>query len=416
MAVSGGEPGLQLAHVLAALEAGHAVLACNDGWWPRERDAVLERIRPGWVIGADGGLGAVAPGRTHGSHDTGAAELGTVDGETRKLWLGTAGSFGEPSPFGWDEEQLNQHWLAPDPEVTPGDTVVISGEVGHAPSLHFALGALCAGAAVRFVDRKALLAVLSDAPVDHLCTTPPVLRRALYQLERRQRPVAGVGRTVLHQGLWRPHEKDRWPARLAGSVEARISATEAGGWVVRRGRPAPGISVRVLPDERRVGAAEGGAPPRGIRHALEGRLFLNGPATATAGPEGIRPGGGWDSGDLAGIDEAGRLHWQRRVRDHFEADGGPVDPLEVEAVLGSHPLVAEVVVAPRPYPGAGNIVVAMVVPTDPEWPPFVEDLSEVSAALAPHSRVRALAIADDVPLNAAGAIHRRLVNYEEAGR
>ncbi|MFN0027990.1 MAG: AMP-binding enzyme [Acidimicrobiales bacterium] len=429
--VAGGEAGWQLIQLLAALEAGHEVLACNGGWWPRERDAVLERLRPGWLLEADGHLRPLPTEPTEPtdhteptrSSPTNPARPALGDGGeigSPRLWLGTAASFGEPMPFGWDKEQLDRFWLMPDPDISPGQTVVISGDVGHAPSLRFALGALFAGAAVRFVDRKALLATLGvvgavgavdGTPIDHLCTTPPLLRRALHQLHRRQRPVAVVGRTVLHQGSWRPHEHDGWPTLLSGLVQARVSATEAAGWVLHGEQPAPGVTLRIAPQE----PGRTGDPTTGERPS-EGSLFISGPVTATTGPAGIRPGPGWDSGDLAERDGSGAVRWQRRRRDHFEVDGLAVDPLEVEAALGSHPLVAEVVIAPRPHPERGNVVVAVVVPANPEWPPFVEDLAEVSAALGAHCRVEALAIVDDVPLNAAGAVHRRLVNYEEAGR
>ena len=57
-----------------------------------------------------------------------------------------------------------------------------------------------------------------------------------------------------------------------------------------------------------------------------------------------------------------------------------------------------------------------MVAANPEWPPFLEDLVEAATALNPQTLPQALAIVDELPINAAGAIHRRLVNYEEASR
>lgn len=449
VAVSGGDGSRQLINILAALEAGYPLLVCNGGWWPRERDAVLERLRPDRLLGLDGDLQPLPSGAVRDTNADPFSGLPAPGWEGRQLWLATAASFGEPTPFGWDEEQLLEHWLAPDGAISLGDRVVVSGEPGHAPSLRFALGALFAGASVRFVDRKALLAVLAGWRVDHLCTTPPILRRALHQLQRRQRPVMGVGRTVLHQAPWWAHEQDQWPALLAGSVQTRVSATEAGGFVLFGDQPAPGITLQLAPDNADIDprrlthgptahrpdapAAPTPGPTSTASSALSlrpspgsgaggsithGRLLIGGAAAACVGADGLRPAQGWDSGDLAALDQgaARRWQWRRRRRDVFDVDGLAVDPLEVEAVLSSHPLVSEVVVAPRPNGAGGNMVVAVVVPANPEWPPFVEDLQEVSVDLGPHCRVRALAIVDDVPLNSAGAINRRLVNYEESGR
>ena len=72
---------------------------------------------------------------------------------------------------------------------------------------------------------------------------------------------------------------------------------------------------------------------------------------------------GWvHSGDLGRIDEAGCLRLAGRAKEMFIRGGYNVYPLEVEAVLASHPEVVEVAVVPRPDPVMGEIGVAVVVP------------------------------------------------------
>ena len=232
-------------------------------------------------------------------------------------------------------------------------------------------------------------------PYDRVVTTPLLLRRALRQLQRRRRHPAGLGHLTLHQGPVRPHEQADWPQRLDAAVHTSLSATEAGGWLLHDGRVPDGLAVRL---------------------AADGTVRTDGPRSAAGSATRRRPAEGWPSGDRAEVDPDGRLHWQGRHRDRFRVDGTDVDPVAVEAVLAAHPLIAEIAVAPRPHPERGNQVVAVLVPADPEWPPFLEDLADVAAELPAAWRPEALAIVEDLPANAAGALHRRLVNYEEASR
>jgi acyl-coenzyme A synthetase/AMP-(fatty) acid ligase len=273
--------------------------------------------------------------------------------------------------------------------------VLVTGDLGHLATLRTVLAGLARGSAVRVSDRTHLAAHLAHRRHDEVVTTPLLLRRALRQLRRRDRHPAGTTRLVLHQGHVRPHEWSAWADGPADVVQSRVSLTEAGGWMLLGERPAPGVELAVAGD---------------------GSVTCSGPEASPAGASGDRPEVGWSTGDLAERRADGTVHWRGRRRDRFVADGHEVDPVEVEAVLASHPLVAEVAVAPRPHPERGNLVVAVLVPADPEWPPFLDDLAPVTAALPHQARPSALAVVDDLPLNAAGAVHRRLVNYEEAGR
>ncbi len=79
---------------------------------------------------------------------------------------------------------------------------------------------------------------------------------------------------------------------------------------------------------------------------------------------------GWvHTGDLALIDDAGCVRLAGRAKEMFIRGGYNVYPLEVEAVLASHPAVAEVVITPRPDPVMGEIGVAVVVPRAGVEPP-----------------------------------------------
>ncbi len=369
-------PAEALLDALAALHDGRRTFVANPAWWPREHAAALERL---------------------GTAEPDALEAG-------RLWLATAGSSAEPVPFAFDDAQFHERWFAPLPLIEPGDRVVLTGEVGHAAVLRSALGALACGASVHLTGRAHLAALLAETRVDVLVTTPYLLRRALRQLARRQRSVLGVRRLILHQAPVRPHEHERWPTMLGGTVHEWISQTEAGGWATHDGEVGAGVTL-----------VEGPA----------GAIAVDGPASARGDTEQDRPAGGWDSGDslrpvpsglrLGRWPATGAAHLVRRA-DRFEVGGEPVDPHVIEACLAADDAVADVVVAPRPHPHLGQVPSALLIPSDPEWPPFLDDLAAALAPLPDRWAPRALAIVEDLPMSAAGTVSRRLVNYEEGGR
>jgi acyl-coenzyme A synthetase/AMP-(fatty) acid ligase len=357
-------PAEQLIDLLAALQADRPVRAVNRAWWPREQAAVEQLFA---------------------EHD----------GDEHALWLGSSGTTGEPTPYGFTGEQVSAWLAAPWPAIGPADRVVVTGDVGHGPVLRVALAALVAGAELRFAGRGQLAAVLHRERLDVLCTTPILLRRTLRQLERHERTVHGVALTIVHQGDLRAHEAAAWPTVLHGEVRSAVSSTEAGGWVTLPDA-APGVRWSTDPD---------------------GTLRLAGSAVARAWLHEPAPPLGWATGDLVDTSASdGTLRLRGRAADHFVVDGVSVDPLAVERALAAHPLVADVAVAPRPDPLRQHIVVAVIVPARPDWPPFPEDLAEVTAALNDAARPAALAIVEDLPTNAAGALSRRLLTYDEATR
>ena len=95
--------------------------------------------------------------------------------------------------------------------------------------------------------------------------------------------------------------------------------------------------------------------------------------------------------------------------------GYNVYPMEVEAVLGTHPEVAQVAVIPRPDPTMGEIGVAVVVPTHPDRPPTLDDLLALGRdALSGYKLPEAIRIVDHLPLNAGDKLDRRSLASRES--
>ncbi len=71
---------------------------------------------------------------------------------------------------------------------------------------------------------------------------------------------------------------------------------------------------------------------------------------------------GWfRTGDLASLDEAGRIHIRGRRKLLIEVSGYKIDPIEVEDVLAAHPAIAESAVIGVPDSRSGNRLRAYVV-------------------------------------------------------
>lgn len=126
---------------------------------------------------------------------------------------------------------------------------------------------------------------------------------------------------------------------------------------------------------------------------------------------------GWlHSGDLGHLDEAGCLRLVGRAKEMFIRGGYNVYPLEVEAVLGEHPAVAEVAVAPRSDEVMGEIGVAVVVPRPGVTTPTLDDLRTFARhRLSAHKLPEAIRLVDALPLTAMQKLDRRALAAHEAG-
>jgi acyl-CoA synthetase (AMP-forming)/AMP-acid ligase II len=121
------------------------------------------------------------------------------------------------------------------------------------------------------------------------------------------------------------------------------------------------------------------------------------------------------SGDLGFVDQTGCLRLAGRAKEMFIRGGYNVYPLEVEAVLSSHPEVAEVVMVPRPDPVMGEIGVAVVVPRDAANPPSLEELRSFGAErLSAYKLPEGLRVTDEIPLTPMQKIDRKALARSEA--
>jgi acyl-CoA synthetase (AMP-forming)/AMP-acid ligase II len=87
--------------------------------------------------------------------------------------------------------------------------------------------------------------------------------------------------------------------------------------------------------------------------------------------------------------------------------GYNVYPVEVEASLSTHPDVIAVAVVARPDPVMGEVGIAVVVPSDPDRPPTLEQLRDYSAdRLARYKLPEELRVVEALPLTAMDKVDR----------
>ncbi|HUW79171.1 MAG TPA: acetate--CoA ligase [Candidatus Nanopelagicaceae bacterium] len=178
--------------------------------------------------------------------------------------------------------------------------------------------------------------------------------------------------------------------------------------------PIPGISVKVVDEERRtVGNGEGGylvldepwpAMLRGIWGEPE-RYFAN----YWSRFEGI-----YFAGDGAKLDNEGSLWLLGRVDDVMNVSGHRISTAEVESALVSHPTVAEAAVVGASDAMTGQGIVAFVILRGgiehANGDELVQQLrAHVGKEIGPIARPRQILVVQELPKTRSGKIMRRLL-------
>jgi acyl-CoA synthetase (AMP-forming)/AMP-acid ligase II len=172
------------------------------------------------------------------------------------------------------------------------------------------------------------------------------------------------------------------------------------GWLV------PNTEARIVDPETLEDADEDGE--LWIRGPQVMRGYLRNPeATASTLVED-----GWlRTGDVARVDEAGEFRIVDRLKELIKFKGFQVPPAELEALLLTHPAVADAAVVPMTDPEAGEAPKAFVVARGELGAD--ELMSWVAERVAPYKRIRAVEWVDEIPRAASGKILRRVLRARE---
>jgi 4-coumarate--CoA ligase len=117
---------------------------------------------------------------------------------------------------------------------------------------------------------------------------------------------------------------------------------------------------------------------------------------------------GWlRTGDIAIIDEHGHMTIVDRLKELIKFKGFQVAPAELEALIITHPKVADVAVIGVPDDEAGEVPKAFVTPVEGETVTLEEIQELVAEHLVSYKQIRMLEVLDAIPKSASGKILRK---------
>ena len=178
------------------------------------------------------------------------------------------------------------------------------------------------------------------------------------------------------------------------------------------GRVVPGsIGICIPNTECRIVDYETG---KDLGTGKQGELWIRGPQVMKgylnneeATNQTIDPEGWLKTGDIAEVDEDGYFKIVDRVKELIKYKGFQVAPAELEALLLTHPSIADCAVVPAEDPEAGEIPVGFVVYKENmlENPETIMEF--IAQKVSPQKKIRRIIQIEQIPKSPSGKILRR---------
>jgi long-chain acyl-CoA synthetase len=330
------------------------------------------------------------------------------------LALYTSGSTGRPKGSLLSHAALafaNASWAGPVMSLREDDVVLAALPLAHSFGLNGALLApLLSGATVRLVERFVPETVARTLEADGVTVLP-----AVATMFRRLLDAGFAGASRLRLGV---SGAAPCPWDLAETWRSRTGVRIVRGYGMTElfrplsyladdptdhpecvGRPVPGVEIRVI-DDGGLAVAPGEEGELLIRTPAAMDGYLGGADDTSA----VLVDGWFRTGDLARVTAAGYVAIVGRKRERIKRGGFSVFPAEIEAVLVTHPAVAEAAVAGVPDSALGEEVAAWIALK----PGLHADAHELIAwcreRLAPFKYPRLIRFVAALPRSAAGKV------------
>jgi acyl-CoA synthetase (AMP-forming)/AMP-acid ligase II len=261
------------------------------------------------------------------------------------------------------------------------------------------------------IQRHRVTVLAVPPPVIALLASHPMAKE--YDLSSLELIVSGGA--PLGAGLQRAVAA-RYPHAAVGQAWGMTETTVGATMPDRELGTVPGSVGRVMPNTglRVVDSDTGGDLGAGER----GELWVRGPQVMAgylgnpgATAEAIDADGWLKTGDLGYVDGEGNVFVVDRLKELIKVSAYGVAPAELEAVLLTHPNVADAAVVGRPDEERGEVPVAAVVPRGDLDADGLMDW--VAEKVAPHKKIGDVRFADAIPKTPSGKLLRRMLVEQE---
>jgi acyl-CoA synthetase (AMP-forming)/AMP-acid ligase II len=315
--------------------------------------------------------------------------------------------------------------LQPPAGVTAGDTTLTLCPLYHIAGMQPEMNLdLAAGATVVTMPRfemQQFLALIEQYRVTRIVVSPPVILMLSQEASVDSHDLSSL-RVLTSGGAPLSGDVARaCAARLNCRVDQAYGMTESVAvcFTVNDsidklgsvGPPAPGVTCRII--DVATGADVLPAATGELLVRSPGRMleYLDNPIATAA----LIDADGWlHTGDIVRADEDGWLYIVDRVKELIKYKAHQVAPAELEALLLTHPRVADAAVVPSPDALAGEVPKAFVVRRGVVTAAELMDF--VAENVSPYKKIRRLEFVDAIPKSPSGKILRRiLVEQERAG-
>ena len=200
---------------------------------------------------------------------------------------------------------------------------------------------------------------------------------------------------------------------LARSVERKLNTTILQGYGTTESAPVTHVGIAGKSTPGSIGFAVPNTQFRIVdldtgKDATTGELLIRGPQLMRGYRDQppLGPNDWLHTGDLARLRDNGTVDIIDRVKDIFKYHGYQISPAELEAVLLTHPQVADAAVAGRKTDDGEEVPWGFVVLRGASISKEAL-IAWMAERVAPYKKLRGITVVDDIPRNAAGKILRR---------
>ena len=391
----------------------------------RERLSALRHLRAVVVQGAASGAPAVEELLAAASPELAAEPVSTDD---MAYWLYTSGTTGLPkavvhlhrAPLLCQRFGRDVIGMRPEDRVLATSRLFFSYALGNAFLVPLQLGA-CVYLNPQWPEPASVAGAIKSFGPTLLYSVPTFYARLL-RADLPQDTFRSL-RCAISAGERLPPEiYEAFKNKFGVEILDAIGTTESMDMVLanRPGKVRPGSSGTPIPGtEVRLLDAAG----REVADGEEGELHIKSPAIAAGywnRVERTRQAflGEWfRTGDVYARDAEGYYFHRGRADDFFKVAGQWVAPAEVEAVLNSHPVVADAGVIGVEADGGLIKPFAFVVAKNPggDMGALVGELTAlVGEKLSSHQRPRRIVVIDELPRTATGKLQRYILRQKAA--